>query len=87
MVQELLTNAIRHSGASAILVQCSQNKNNFYITVEDDGKGFNAEEAFRQGGMGLKNLRNRVEYLKGQMDIHAANGEGSTINIEFHVPA
>ena len=40
IVQELLANAIRHANPKNILLQCSQNKNRFFITVEDDGKGF-----------------------------------------------
>lgn len=85
MVQELLTNAIRHAEASEILVQCSQNENVFFITVEDNGKGFTVTNNAQRTGIGLGNVRTRVEYLKGKMDIASVEGEGTTINIEFDV--
>lgn len=85
IVQELLTNAVRHAGATSILVQCSQNENTFYVTVEDNGKGFNADQINVTKGIGLTNVKNRVDYLKGTLDIESAPGTGTTINIEFHV--
>jgi signal transduction histidine kinase len=85
IVQELLANAVRHATASSILVQCSQNENTFYITVEDNGKGFNTSQINVTKGIGLTNVKNRVDYLKGTLDIESAPGTGTTINIEFHV--
>lgn len=85
IVQELLANAVRHAGASTILVQCSQNENTFYITVEDNGKGFRKDQLDAGKGIGLTNVKNRVDYLKGTLEIESAPGAGTTINIEFHV--
>jgi two-component system NarL family sensor kinase len=85
IVQELVTNAIRHSGASSVLVQCSQNEQVFYITVEDNGKGFQVDQLRPGKGIGLTNVKNRVDYLKGSLDIDTAPGAGTTINIEFNV--
>lgn len=83
IVQELLANAIRHAHATSIVVQCSQNKEAFFITVEDNGKGFDRQAA--EKGMGISNINNRVEYLEGKMDIESIPGEGTIINIEIHV--
>lgn len=85
IVQELLANAIRHAAATEVLVQCSQNESRFFITIEDNGKGFSRSEATRKPGIGLSNVQSRVEYLKGKVDISSAAGEGTTINIEFDV--
>lgn len=85
IVQELLANAVRHAGATQILVQCSQNGNTFYITVEDNGKGFRVDQIDAGKGIGITNVKNRVNYLKGTLDIESAPGAGTTINIEFHV--
>ncbi|THU39514.1 sensor histidine kinase [Niastella caeni] len=85
IVQELLANAVRHAAATAVLVQCSQNENTFYITVEDNGRGFSAEQINGGKGIGLTNVKNRVDYLKGTLEIESAPGAGTTINIEFHV--
>jgi two-component system, NarL family, sensor kinase len=85
IVQELVTNAIRHSDASSVLVQCSQNEQVFYITVEDNGKGFHVDHLSAGKGIGLINVKNRVDYLKGSLDIDTAPGAGTAINIEFNV--
>jgi two-component system NarL family sensor kinase len=85
IVQELLTNAFRHAHASEILVQCSQNSSRFFITMEDNGKGFDATASDARPGIGLSNARSRVEYLNGKLDISSVIGEGTTINIEFDV--
>jgi signal transduction histidine kinase len=85
IIQELLTNAVRHAQASEILVQCSQNKQTFFITVEDNGKGFETTEKGVPNGIGLSNVKSRVEYLKGKMDVASALHQGTTINIEFDV--
>lgn len=85
IVQELLTNAVRHAQAHNILVQCSQNENIFYITVEDDGKGFDTTVTEAKKGIGLINVKNRVDYLRGKWDIESTSNTGTTINIEFNV--
>jgi two-component system, NarL family, sensor kinase len=85
IVQELLTNAVRHAHATSILVQCSQNENRFYITIEDNGVGFNPTQVVAGKGIGITNVKNRVDYLKGTLEMDSAPGEGATINIEFNV--
>ncbi|MEE1943895.1 sensor histidine kinase [Pedobacter sp. KR3-3] len=82
IVQELLTNAYKHAHAKKILVQCSQDEKNFLITVEDDGGGFDPHTVNQ--GMGLANIRNRVDYLKGTIEIVAgAKQQGAQVNIEL----
>lgn len=83
IVQELVSNAIRHAGASKIMVQCSQSAGMFLITIEDDGKGFSPERV-PDTSRGLKNIRDRASLLNGKMDIETST-EGTNINIELHV--
>jgi two-component system, NarL family, sensor kinase len=87
IVQELLANAMKHASAKHILVQCSQNDDTFFITVEDNGKGIDKESALASQGIGLMNVQNRVSFLNGVMDIHSTPFEGTSINIEFNVAA
>jgi signal transduction histidine kinase len=37
MIQEIISNAVKHAGASVLLLQCSQEEDSFFITVEDNG--------------------------------------------------
>ncbi|TBO43502.1 tetratricopeptide repeat-containing sensor histidine kinase [Pedobacter kyonggii] len=86
IIQEAMHNAVKHAEAKNILLQCSQNDNIFYITIEDDGKGF--DPAYLTKGMGIQNIKNRVAYLDGEMEILSAeNKPGTSINIELNVTA
>ncbi|MBK8139663.1 MAG: hypothetical protein IPK57_00630 [Chitinophagaceae bacterium] len=81
IVQELLNNVVKHSGATSILAQVMRQKNSLSITVEDNGKGFGEKETVLQGA-GLKNIRSRVDYLKGQLDIKSTPGKGTSVHID-----
>lgn len=84
IVQELLANAIKHAEASNILLQCSQSGDRFLITIEDNGKGFDKDVEKTTQNLGLRNLKNRVNYLKGKMEINS-DSQGTTINIELNI--
>ncbi|GHE23405.1 hypothetical protein GCM10017764_03730 [Sphingobacterium griseoflavum] len=84
IVQELLTNAVKHSGAQKIWVQCFENDGHVYLSVEDDGKGFSFVEAKRSSiGIGLSNIQNRVELLNGKMEVDSAPDKGASFHIDF----
>lgn len=85
IVQEMLANSIRHADATNIILQCSQNGHTFFITQEDNGKGFDINAAQVETGIGLGNIRNRVGFLKGKMEIESKINQGTIINIELYV--
>ena len=85
IIQELINNALKYAKASEILVNCSQNENIFLITVEDNGQGFDSEKANLFNGMGLKNIKNRVDFLKGELEIESKPETGTVFNIELNV--
>jgi signal transduction histidine kinase/streptogramin lyase len=82
VMQELLQNIIKHSAASNVVVQLSRNNNSLYITVEDNGKGFDLQQVKKQKGMGLKNIESRIRLLKGNLDYQTAPGKGTSVLIE-----
>ncbi|MBZ4187509.1 tetratricopeptide repeat-containing sensor histidine kinase [Niabella beijingensis] len=86
IVQELLTNAVKHAGAGNILLQCSQNEKIFLITVEDNGKGFDIEDGSMHHGMGIANIKNRIAYLNGTIEyFRKKSPSGTIVNIELYV--
>lgn len=88
IIQELLSNAVKHADASNILVQCSQNEHIFMIAVEDDGKGFDTEDTGAHRGIGISNIKNRVAYLNGTISYsRGKNRTGTIVNIELYVTA
>ena len=82
IVQELLSNTVRHAHAHTVLVQCSQNGARVFLTVEDDGIGFDPAAQRREKGIGLANIQNRIHFLRGKLDIQSQPGEGTIVNVE-----
>jgi signal transduction histidine kinase len=83
IIQELVNNILRHANATTALVQLVRKDGTLSITVEDNGKGFNTSILQTSDGTGYQNLRNRVEYLNGTIDIQTAPDKGTSINIEI----
>ncbi len=83
IVQELLNNVVKHAGASHVLVQLLQDNERFHLTVEDNGKGFDPVALEKAPGIGWLNIRSRVEYLGGTLDLRSKPGGGTSVEIEF----
>ena len=76
IVQESLTNISRHANASFVSISVWIESGILAIVVEDDGCGFIASSA---SGFGLVGMRERVEGMNGELEIHSALGKGSSI--------
>ncbi|MBO9674267.1 MAG: sensor histidine kinase [Sphingobacteriaceae bacterium] len=87
IVQELLNNAIKHANAKNVLVQLHQSAQEklLAVTVEDDGSGFDADVLKQSGGMGWPNIKNRVDFLKGRIDLQSNPGKGTSVMIEINI--
>ncbi|MEM6893205.1 MAG: sensor histidine kinase [Bacteroidota bacterium] len=81
IIQELITNAVKHSKATEVFVQYLEEGERINITVEDNGVGFDKESIAKKTGMGLNNLKTRVTYLNGDIDIISSREEGTTVHI------
>jgi hypothetical protein len=82
IIQELLNNTLKHAQASEILIQLTKEEDELIIHYEDDGKGFDLEKQNR--GLGLENIKSRINYLKASVSFDAKEGEGTSVLI--HVP-
>nr|HMQ62283.1 ATP-binding protein [Flavilitoribacter sp.] len=83
IVQELVNNVIKHAGATRISIQVNRFESMVNIMVEDNGTGFDPEEAKNKGGIGLKNIRSRVHDLDGTTDFESAKGKGTSVSIDI----
>jgi two-component system, NarL family, sensor kinase len=83
IIQELVNNILKHAGATKALVQLVRKDDTLSITVEDNGRGFDTSILENNDGTGYLNLRNRVEYLNGTIDIQTAPDKGTSVNIEI----
>ena len=82
VIQECVNNVIRHAGASTVDISVVRENDMIRGTIEDNGKGFDTQNL--EEGLGLKNIRTRIDYLKGTVEIDSAPGKGTLV--AFHVP-
>lgn len=84
MVQEVTSNALKHSNASLIEISLSRENNKVKIMISDNGKGFDKDKKLHRG-IGLNIVEERVDNLKGKLTINSILGKGTTIIIEFEL--
>ncbi|MBP6687429.1 MAG: sensor histidine kinase, partial [Lacibacter sp.] len=84
VLQECVNNVIKHSAASQLDIAIIKDKDGISATIEDNGKGFNLLQLGEESGIGLKNMKARVDYLNGTIDFDTAPGKGTLVAI--HLP-
>ncbi len=77
LVQEALTNVIKHSGASHVDVTVSEDHDTVQITVSDDGHGF--DPTVSVDGFGLAGMHERVSLVGGELVVGSSSGGGTTV--------
>jgi signal transduction histidine kinase len=82
IVQEALTNVVKHAEASRVSILLVQRDATVTAVVEDDGRGFDSA-AVRDDSLGLEGMRERAELHDGRMTIETAPGSGTTLRIEL----
>ncbi len=84
-IQEILTNAIKHSGANQIQILFTRYENGLQILIKDEGLGFNAASLKIQRqvntGFGLFAVKERIENLKGSFSINSSLGLGTEVKM------
>ncbi|MEI7586672.1 ATP-binding protein [Runella sp.] len=87
VVQEILSNILKHAKANYIKVSLQFTPTHFNLTVLDDGKGFDYEgvlgREMSQSGAGLRNIQRRTEMLGGTCTFQTAPNEGTTVHIQL----
>ncbi len=73
IIQELITNTIKHAEASKIKMELKNELNDFLIIYEDDGKGLDQKNLSHKKGLGLKNIESRLSVLSGTIEFLPAS--------------
>lgn len=81
IVQEGLTNAVRHAQATRVTVRLTQRGNSIALVMQDDGKGFDPQSV-RDGGLGLIGMRERVALVGGRLTVESSEEAGTMISAE-----
>ncbi|MDB5285651.1 MAG: domain S-box protein [Mucilaginibacter sp.] len=83
LIQELLNNCIKHSGADIVIITIKKTKL-LEIEIKDNGVGFNVnEQENKPTGSGLSSIRNRLNFYNGIMRIKSQPGYGTTVHISL----
>jgi len=83
IIQELVTNSIKHADATEIDVQISCRNKQIQIIVEDNGSGFDTQNT-THNGIGLRNIQSRIDYLQASIDV-VSNKNGTSYTIEIDI--
>lgn len=83
LVQEALTNAVRHAGGKDQRVEARREGDAVLITVSDRGPGMEDAASVWRRGLGLPGLRSRVEAIGGHFELRSNPGEGTTVAARF----
>lgn len=85
IVQEAVTNAMKHAQAKAITVKLAQAGPQLVVTIRDDGKGFDVSQTMQsydqRGSYGMINLRERVAVTEGDYTITSEPGQGTEVRV------
>ncbi len=80
IVQEALSNAIRHAEADRIWIALERRPSGLFVQVGDDGRGFSVTTASRSG-LGLPGMAERANVLHAQLRVHSTPGKGATVDL------
>lgn len=80
VVQESLTNVIKHAGADRVSVVIERSPASIRAVVEDEGRGFDPDLASRRG-LGLQGMAERAKLLGGSLSIESAPGQGTAVQV------
>jgi signal transduction histidine kinase len=81
ILQEQTNNIIKYADAKNVIVTLKEENSKVYLSINDDGKGFNA--SVQSKGIGFVNIFNRVDAFGGEMELISSPGEGCSLRINF----
>ena len=82
IVQELITNIVKHADATHAIIHFTNYEDSLNIMVEDDGKGFDTTKITKSKGLGIHSIEKRVELMGGTMIVESILGKGASIIID-----
>ena len=81
VAQEAITNVIKHAAAKRLTVKLENIENMVTLTVQDDGTGFDIKTSASDKRLGLLGMKERVEFVKGNLDIISQPGAGTIVKL------
>ncbi|HEX2619843.1 MAG TPA: GAF domain-containing sensor histidine kinase, partial [Phototrophicaceae bacterium] len=85
IVNEAVSNAIRHAEATRIIISALQNERTLLISIKDNGQGFDLEKLSQHSGLGLRNMQQRARMHGGQLSLESNSGQGTRLLVSIPV--
>ncbi|MBI1793257.1 MAG: type IV pili methyl-accepting chemotaxis transducer N-terminal domain-containing protein [Chloroflexi bacterium] len=85
ITREALTNAARHANAKQVSVQVGRSNENYFVTVEDDGNGFDITQPAPGGHFGLQIMQARAKHIGGEIEVQSTPGSGTRITLMWPI--
>jgi two-component system sensor histidine kinase DegS len=86
MVQEALTNVVKHSGAKTVQINICHEDSKLVLSIEDDGKGFDVEkmssDKVEECGIGLLGMRERFASAGANFQVYSKEGKGTKLIVK-----
>jgi signal transduction histidine kinase len=83
IIQELINNSLKHAEPGKISLSLTRREDAISLVYEDNGQGFNLEQALHQTGIGLWNVQNRADQMGGKLHINTQPGKGMEVILEI----
>lgn len=84
VVQEALTNVVRHAQAKNVRIQLTRGEDHLQLRIDDDGAGFDREDIeAKSERFGLLSMRERVQLLNGEFQVRSARGRGTSVEVRL----
>jgi signal transduction histidine kinase len=87
IVQEALQNLRKHSGAAKAEVKLIRRANRIFVSVSDQGKGFDMNDTKSNEGLGVRSMGERARLLRGSFKIHSTPGRGTRVEAAIPLPS
>jgi PAS domain S-box-containing protein len=85
IIQEQVNNVLKHAGAGVLTIELLLDETAVELTIQDDGKGFEPEQAKTKKGVGLANIASRAHLFNGKINLISVPGQGCTLNVKVPI--
>jgi two-component system nitrate/nitrite sensor histidine kinase NarX len=83
IMREALNNIVRHAAARQVTVRMGKTDGDNFVSIQDDGRGFDSSQASPQGHFGLQIMQARAAHIGGRVEIESASGQGTCITLTW----
>jgi two-component system NarL family sensor kinase len=84
IVQEAMSNIEKHANATRLSLSLEEDAEGLYLSIADNGVGIVEKNTYARRGIGLRNMRERVEFLGGSFEVSSRQGNGTRIVASFY---